>query len=211
MARKLSDYDAALYNRSIETLGGAGQSGPGGPLSVPITAGTGQMSSVQILAKIAELLYGLPDRIQQSELAEFLRMPRAGSFWVRSTPSVALAGGGTTPLVSFTMPNRHAGALKFVGLAASPAGSLPFITWDLRFGVGVAQQRHPEFTGQIFSANQINPPLPFEMELVQSRTIQLQATNTDVNPINVEGIMIGWRHFLQDNMPFGDSPRGGIG
>jgi hypothetical protein len=212
----LSDYEAALYRRTIETRGGAGQgTGPYGPDASPIIPIEGEKTEKQILTDIRNLLFHMPEAMVLAFRTHFLMQPREGIPWAVPSATVALAGviGATVDVATFTMDERFTGAISGVGVNVIPPGSFPDVTWDLLMGTGPNRTVIPGFSARTFGQNTYQQPNPFLFEITQSRTITLRATNLVAAPVSVQGIITGWREFMgaSDYKGYGASPATGIG
>jgi hypothetical protein len=146
-----------------------------GPLNAPIDI---QQNCLEYLCYMMELL-----------LKRFAWYPRNTlSFVAPSTAPVAVAAGATATIAQFQMPQDKLGVLMKVGWDCSVPASLNLVTWTLVIN-GAA---HPFFNNLVFATSNLANADEFVVPLGMNALIQLQATNFNLGPVTLNGIMRGF-------------------
>jgi hypothetical protein len=205
-ATPLGDYSAELPHRVLYTKGGAGQEGGLGPLSSPVIEGPEADTELSYLRQIRDLLYRLPFALSSEWRTKFIMPPRESISFLTSAYWVNVAAGAAVVVASQTVQQNYTGFIQGVGVGCNPFGSLTDIIWQIRVNGSV----HPEFSNRVFAVNTMSVPLPFNFEMLQSRTYDLVAINNGVALITCAGILTGWTEAMSDYKMYGSSPATGI-
>src|SRR5208282_4772751 len=96
-----------------------------------------------------------------------------------------------TVIAAFQVNNSFGGFLTNVGVNVKPAGEFPNVVFQIKVGKTI----HPNFSNRIFSVSTLATPIPFALELIQNRTVQLIAINYGVGTVDVSGVLVGWTEF----------------
>lgn len=207
----LGDYPAALPHRVLATKGSAGQEGGAidgglGPVTAPVIRGEREMTALDYLREIRDLLRRLPQSMSLEFRTKFPMVPREAISFVATSGSVALPAGTAVAVVSQTVNERFSGFVTRVGVNVVPAGSFGSVLWQIRVNGNI----HPSFFNRVFSTSTLNDPDDFIFEIIQSRTVELVAINTGAVPLTVQGKLVGWTEFLTDNKSYGGQPASGV-
>ena len=199
----LGEYIQQLPYRTLVTKGPAQVEGP---LSVPVIESPENIQGTDdFLYEILDSLRTLPQRMALELRTRFPVQPRESISFVASSGDVTVAAGTASAIVSQTVQERFGGFLTHVGVNVVP-GAFSDITWQVRVNGAV----HPEFSGELFTQNNIPEPYPFLFELMQARTVELVAINSSGVDIDVQGVLLGWTEFLSSFKPYGSSPQSGV-
>lgn len=205
-AGPLGDYPAELPHRVLYTKGGAGQVGGRGPLSSPVIEGPKDDTELSYLRQIRDLLYRLPSAMSNEWRTKFIMPPRESISFVTSAYWIDVPAGNAVIVASQTVQQNYTGFIQHVGVGCNPTGGLTDIIWQIRVNGSI----HPEFSNRVFAANTMGNPLPFNFEMMQSRTYDLVAINGGAALISCAGILVGWTEVMSDYKSYGSSPATGI-
>lgn len=205
-ATPLGDYPAELPHRVLYTKGGAGQEGGLGPLSSPVIEGPEADTELSYLRQIRDLLYRLPFALSSEWRRKFIMPPRESISFLTSAYWVNVAPAAAVVVASQTVQQLYTGFIRRIGVGCNPPGGLVNIIWQVRVNGSV----HPEFSNRVFAANSLAVPLPFDFEMLQSRTYELVAINNGAALLTCAGIMGGWTEAMSDYKDYGSSPATGI-
>lgn len=146
-----------------------------GPLNAPVDVDS---NCLEYLCYLMELL-----------LRRFAWYPRNTlSFVAPSAAPVAVAAGATATVAQFQMPQDKLGVLMKIGWDCSVPASMNLVTWTLMIN-GAA---HPFFNNLVFAAPNLANADEFVVPLGMNSLIVLQATNFNLGPVNLNGIMRGF-------------------
>jgi hypothetical protein len=199
----LGEYIQQLPYRTVVTKG---PSQVEGPLSVPVMESPENIQTTDdYLYAILEEIRDLPARMALELRTRFPVQPRESISFVASSGDVTVAAGTAAAIVSQVTQERFTGFLTHVGVNVVP-GAWSDITWQIRVNGAV----HPEFSGELFTQNNIPDPYPFLFELTQARTVELVAINSAGVDIDVQGVLIGWTEFMSTFKSYGAAPQTGI-
>jgi hypothetical protein len=202
----LGDYQALTPHRTVTN-----ETRALGPLQTPIVMPPGIQTQQQILAGLFNRLDRLPFLIVRELRKSYRKQGRDGQdFILTSAGQVTLtAGAAAAVVVSLTVQQNFEGALHHIGTKVIPAQGASYIKWSMRINNTVI---HPGMNQVIFMADTLSAPLPFEMELLQMRVIELIAENTHAtDDIDVCAVLLGSTSFMADWKNWGDRPLSGIG
>ncbi len=190
-----------LYQAIQPPQPGAG-SGTLGPIIAPVV--TPQQPAD--LDSIWELLNRLPDDLQLVLRRNFMIVPReAVPIIVPSLPT-SVAASSQVNIVSYTVPDQYVGFITAVGFDV--AGN----AWDaIKWSFVSNNAIHPALNEQQFNTPTLATPLPFPVEITQSRLVRLRANNTNASsPVYCSAILIGWIERMTAEKGYGTAPRSGI-
>ena len=146
-----------------------------GPLNAPVDV---QSNCLEYLCYLMELM-----------LKRFAWYPRNTlSFIAPNAAPVAVAAGATATVAQFQMPQDKLGVLMKVGWDCTVPGSLNLVTWTLVIN-GAA---HPFFNNLTFAASNLANADEFVVPLGMNNLVQLVATNFNLGPVTLNGIMRGF-------------------
>lgn len=144
------------------------------------------------------------------EFRKQLLLPaRDASFFVaqNASGSTTVAAGALVIVASFRLSERYAGGLLGVGVNVVAPGSFSSIAWTLRSQGFV----HPGFQNLVFTESTMQVPLPFKMELLNGRSIELLAKNNAAVGVDVAGMLLGYQEELTTWKQWGSTPASGVG
>lgn len=198
--RRLGDLPADPFRYPQQPPGGSAGQGGLQPIVAPIQVPVGPAS----LDSIQEILLRLPDNIQRVWRNNFLQVPREAFPFMASDPSISVAALAQTNVVTYTVPDQYVGFLTHIGFDAGSA--LGSIQWSLMINGAIA----PGLNEQQFALNTYQNPLPFPMELIQSRNVSIRANNISASPVYCGAIIMGWLERMTAEKGYGGSARSGI-
>ncbi len=127
--------------------------------------------------------------LMERMLKKFAWYPRQTlSFIAPAAAPVVVAAGATSVIATFQFPQDKAGELMKVGWDCSPPASFGLVTWSLLIN-GAA---HPYFNNLTFSASNLANADEFVVPIGYNSTIELVATNNNLGPVTLNGIMRGF-------------------
>lgn len=204
----MADYESPLIRRQMASNGHAGQGEALGPVADVVYPAPSEPTQQQMDNARNHILADLPFQIAM-ELRRQLMLPSREAIWFARTGQVqALAAGATATVITVTMQQRQTGALEYIGTNILPIGSAANVAWSILVSTQVG---HPFINQQVMLANTLGNPYKFRMELIQSQTISLQATNNGPGAVDVQGVLIGWEEYMSDDKQFGSSSASGVG
>lgn len=203
--RGLGDATAdLLYGRTLPAQGGisAGGYSPG-PIVAPITP----PSAPPTLEGLIELLTRLPSDLMSQWRTSFIQQPRETVPILETVSEVSIpTGGALTTVVSKTIPDQFVGFITHIGMNVIAPGVFPDISWSVLANNGV----HPSFSAKKIFVNTLATPYPFAFEVIQGRTISIQASNANANAVLVDAVLVGWMERMDESKPYGAQPASGI-
>ena len=199
----LGDYIETLPNQVIMTTGAKGVQGPTTSPTIPPTAPTDNNS---LLQQIVALLQRMPVALSDEFRTRFIVQPREAVAFAVPGENIAVPPMVPTIIASFKLADKFTGFLTHIGVNVDPSGEFPNISFQLRVNNNI----HPNFSNQIFAASTLSTPIPFALELVQSRTVSLVAINSGPGTTDVSALLVGWTEFMAAYKTYGSSPQSGI-
>ena len=199
----LGDYIETLPNQVLSTQGAKGIQGPTTSPTVEAPPATDTASQLQ---QIVALLQRLPQSLSDEFRMRFIIQPRESVAFIVPGENIAVPVTTPTIIASFQLSARFTGFLTGVGVNVHPAGEFPNIQFQLRVGNNI----HPNFSNRVFAVSTLATPIPFALELIQGRTVNLVAINNGPGTVDVSGILIGWTEFMASYKRYGSAPQSGI-
>jgi hypothetical protein len=133
--------------------------------------------------------------LMERMLKKFAWYPRNGfSFIATSGPGIAVPAGGTSTIVTFSVPQDKKGVLMKVGWDCNPAPAFNAVVWSLLIN-GAA---HPYFNNLTLAASNLSNADEFVVPLGFGTTVQLVATNANLGAVTLNGIMRGFIIYEQE-------------
>jgi hypothetical protein len=194
----LGDYPADLPNRVFITKGVA----EAGPIDTPVISPATGTSDIDLLTQIRDLLVRLPAAMSDEWRTKFVMLPREALSFIAPAGPVSVPAGASIAVVSQIVNQNFTGFLTHVGVNVLGAGGFADVNWQIRVNGSI----HPLFTNDFFAASTLATPLPFSLELVQNRTVQLVASNNGAVAHDVVGVLVGWTEFLAQGKRYGATP-----
>ncbi len=190
-----------LYQRIAPPQPGAG-SGTLGPVIAPVVTPPVPAN----LDNLYDLIARLPDALQLVLRRNFMIVPREAVPIVVPSVPTSVAASSQVNIVSYTVPDQYVGFITAVGFDVA-GNAWDSINWSFVSNNAI----HPALNEQTFNAPSLSTPLPFPVEITQSRLVRLRANNTNTSsPIYCSAILIGWIERMTAEKGYGTAPRSGI-
>jgi hypothetical protein len=198
----LGDYVATLPNQVIRTKGDS----QGGPVTSPTVQAPAATDTTSQLQQIVALLQRLPVALSNEFRTRFIMPPRESVSFIVPGENIAVPKTVPTVIAAFQMNANFSGFLTHIGVNVNPVGAFSSVAFQLRVNGNI----HPNFSNLIFAAPTLQTPLPFPFELIQQRTVQLEAINNSGGTLDISAVLIGWTEFMASYKPYGSAPQSGI-